>query len=81
MTWVGKRLRCEDPDDVRDFRYSFSAFHTQSHPDGKVLFMKKYDLRRDLVAPVSRWLNKPVNLKGSGSRPADSERRASQGHF
>jgi general secretion pathway protein A len=66
---------------VRDCRYFFSAFRTQSDPDGKVLFMKKYDLRRDLVAPVSRWLSKPVNFKGSNSRPADSERRASRGHF
>jgi general secretion pathway protein A len=66
---------------VRDCRYFFSAFRTQSDGDGKVLFMKKYDLRRDLVAPVSRWLSKPVNLKGSNSRPADSERRASRGHF
>jgi general secretion pathway protein A len=62
---------------VRDCRYFFSAFRTQSAPDGKVLFMKKYDLRRDLVAPVSRWLSKPVSLKGSSSRSADSERRAS----
>jgi general secretion pathway protein A len=66
---------------VRDCRYFFSAFRTQSDSDGKVLFMKKYDLRRDLVAPVSRWLSKPVNLKGSNSRPADSERRAGRGHF
>lgn len=66
---------------LRDCRYFFSAFRTQSDPQGKVLFMKKYDLRRDLVAPVSRWLNKPVNLKGSHSRPADSERHAGQGHF
>jgi len=66
---------------VRDCRYFFSAFRTQSDADGKVLFMKKYDLRRDFVAPVSRWLSKPVNLKGSNSRPADSERRASRGHL
>jgi general secretion pathway protein A len=65
---------------VRDCRYFFSAFRTQSAPDGKVLFMKKYDLRRDLVAPVSRWLNKPVSLKGSSSPSADSKRRAG-GHF
>jgi len=61
---------------VRDCRYFFSAFRTQSAPDGKVLFMKKYDLRRDLVAPVSRWLSKPVGLKGSSSRSAESDRRA-----
>jgi len=66
---------------VQDCRHFFSAFRTQSDPAGKVLFMKKYDLRRDLVAPVSRWLSKPVNFKGSNSRPADSERRASRGHF
>jgi len=64
---------------VRDCRYFFSAFRTQSAPDGKVLFMKKYDLRRDLVAPVSRWLNKPVGLKSP--RPDESQRRASNGHF
>jgi hypothetical protein len=40
--------------------------------------MKKYDLHRDLVAPVSRWLSKPVSLKGN--RPTDSKRRAGQGH-
>lgn len=63
---------------VRDCRYFFSAFRTQSAPDGKVLFMKKYDLRRDLVAPVSRWLSKPVSLKGA--RPDESQRRAG-GHL
>lgn len=66
---------------VRDCRYFFSAFRTQSDSDGKVLFMKKYDLRRDLVAPLSRWLNKPVGLKGSSSRQSDSGRRTGSGHF
>jgi general secretion pathway protein A len=66
---------------MRDCRYFFSAFRTQSAPDGKVLFMKKYDLHRDLVAPVSRWLNKPVSLKRSGSDSGDSERRARRGHL
>jgi len=66
---------------VQDCRYFFSAFRTQSDPDGKVLFMKKYDLRRDLVAPVSRWLSKPVSLKGSSSRDSDSGRRTGSGHF
>jgi type II secretory pathway predicted ATPase ExeA len=64
---------------VLDCRYFFSAFRTQSAADGKVLFMKKYDLHRDLVAPVSRWLSKPVSLKGSSSR--DRERRTGSGHF
>lgn len=64
---------------VRDCRYFFSAFRTQSSSGGKVLFMKKYDLRRDLVTPVSRWLSKPVTLKGP--RPDESRRRASRGHF
>jgi type II secretory pathway predicted ATPase ExeA len=63
---------------VRDCRYFFSAFHTQSAPDGKVLFMKKYDLRRDLVAPVSRWLSKPVSLKSP--RSDEPGRRASHSH-
>ncbi|HET8966367.1 MAG TPA: AAA family ATPase [Candidatus Acidoferrum sp.] len=64
---------------VRDCRYFFSAFRTQSSSGGKVLFMKKYDLRRDLVTPVSRWLSKPVTLKGP--RSDESRRRASRGHF
>jgi general secretion pathway protein A len=62
---------------LRDCKYFFSAFRTQSARDGKVLLMKKYDLRRDLVAPVSRWLSKPVSLKGH--RSSNSERRASHG--
>jgi hypothetical protein len=62
---------------MRDCKYFFSAFRTQSARDGKVLLMKKYDLRRDLVAPVSRWLSKPVSLKGH--RSSNPERRASQG--
>lgn len=62
---------------VRDCKYFFSAFRTQSAPGGKVLFMKKYDLHRDLVAPVSRWLSKPVNFKAN--RTGNGERRASQG--
>jgi len=62
---------------LHDCKYFFSAFRTQSAPDGKVLFMKKYDLRRDLVAPVSRWLNKPVSLKGH--RSSNTERRAGHG--
>ena len=66
---------------VRDCRYFFSAFRTQSAADGKILFMKKYDLRRDLVAPVSRWLSKPVSLKGSGSRNSDAARRTGSDHF
>jgi general secretion pathway protein A len=63
---------------LRDCKYFFSAFRTQSAPDGKVLFMKKYDLRRDLVAPVSRWLSKPVNLKGH--RSSEPDRRAGNDH-
>jgi general secretion pathway protein A len=63
---------------LRDCKYFFSAFRTRSARGGKVLFMKKYDLHRDLVAPVSRWLSKPVSLKGN--RPTDSKRRAGQGH-
>ena len=66
---------------LRDCRYFFSAFRTQSASGGKVLFMKKYDLRRDLVAPVSRWLNKPVSLKGPSSRDSDSQSRTGSGHF
>lgn len=66
---------------VRDCKYFFSAFRTQSASDGKVLFMKKYDLRRDIVAPVSRWLTKPVGSKGPGPHAANSERRAGQGRF
>jgi len=63
---------------LRDCKYFFSAFHTQSARDGKVLFMKKYDLHRDLVAPVSRWLSKPVTSKGH--RSTDSDRRAGNQH-
>jgi len=66
---------------LRDCRYFLSAFRTQSAVNGKVLFMKKYDLRRDLVAPVSRWLSKPVSLKGSSSRDSDSQRRTGSDHF
>ena len=62
---------------LHDCKYFFSPFRTQSAPDGKVLFMKKYDLRRDLVAPVSRWLNKPVTLRGH--RSSNTERRAGHG--
>jgi len=62
---------------LRDCKYFFSAFRTQSARDGKVLLMKKYDLRRDFVAPVSRWLSKPVSLKGH--RSSNTERRASHG--
>jgi len=62
---------------LNDCKYFLSAFRTQSARDGKVLFMKKYDLRRDLVAPVSRWLNKPVSLKGH--RSSNAERRAGHG--
>jgi len=62
---------------LHDCKYFFSAFRTQSARDGKVLFMKKYDLRRDLVAPVSRWLNKPVSLKGH--RSSNTTRRAGHG--
>jgi general secretion pathway protein A len=64
---------------LRDCKYFFSAFRTQSAPDGKVLFMKKYDIRRDLVAPVTRWLSKPVNLKGT--RLEGHDRRAGRGRF
>jgi general secretion pathway protein A len=63
---------------LHDCKYFFSAFRTQSARDGKVLLMKKYDLHRDLVAPVSRWLSKPVNLKGH--RSSNTERRAGHGH-
>lgn len=63
---------------VHDCKYFFSAFRTRSAPGGKVLFMKKYDLRRDLVAPVSRWLSKPVSLRGN--RSTDTDRRAGHGH-
>jgi general secretion pathway protein A len=62
---------------LHDCKYFFSAFRTQSARDGKVLFMKKYDLHRDLVAPVSRWLSKPVSLKGN--RSSNTERRAGHG--
>ena len=64
---------------VRDWRHFLGAFQTRAAPDGKVLFMKKYDFRRDLVAPVSRWLNKPVTLKGT--RGGESDRRAGRGTF
>jgi len=63
---------------VRDCKYFFSAFRTRSAADGKVLFMKKYDLHRDLVAPVSRWLSKPVSLRGN--RSTDARRRSGHGH-
>ena len=66
---------------VRDCKYFLSAFRTQTAPDGKVLFMKKYDLRRDIVAPVSRWLSKPVGSKASGTGQPPPERRAGQGRF
>jgi general secretion pathway protein A len=62
---------------IRDCKYFLSAFRTQSGSGGKVLFMKKYDLHRDLVAPVSRWLSKPVSLRGN--RSADAQRRAGHG--
>jgi hypothetical protein len=64
---------------VRDWRHFLGAFQTRAAPDGKVLFMKKYDFRRDLVAPVSRWLNKPVTLKST--RGGESDRRAGRGTF
>lgn len=50
---------------VRDFRHFMGAFQTQAVPGGNVLFMKKYDFRRDVVAPVSRWLQKPVVPKAA----------------
>jgi len=62
---------------LHDCKYFFSAFRTQSARDGKVLLMKKYDLHRDLVAPVSRWLSKPVSFKGH--RSSNTERRAGHG--
>lgn len=64
---------------LHDCKYFFSAFRTQSAPDGKVLFMKKYDLHRDLVAPVSRWLSKPVSLKGHQGSTTNSGRKAGRG--
>lgn len=64
---------------VRDWRHFFAAFRTQAAPGGKVLLMKKYDLRRDLVAPVSRWLSKPVKFGADGARNSESAtRRAGQ---
>ena len=64
---------------IQDWRHFLGAFQTRAAPDGKVLFMKKYDFRRDLVAPVSRWLNKPVTLKGM--RGSGDGRRAGRGSF
>jgi type II secretory pathway predicted ATPase ExeA len=64
---------------VRDWKHFLSSFQTRAAPDGKVLFMKKYDFRRDLVAPVSRWLNKPVTLRGRDRTASDG--RAGRGSF
>ena len=65
---------------VRDFRHFLGAFQTQTAPDGKVLFMKKYDLKRDLMAPVSRWLSRPVNFKPEEKDEAKT-RQAGRGTF
>jgi len=65
---------------VRDFRHFLGAFQTQTAPDGKVLFMKKYDLKRDLMAPVSRWLTRPVNFKPESKDEAKT-RQAGRGTF
>ena len=58
---------------VRDWRHFFASFQSQA-PASNVLFMKKYNLRRDVFQPVSRWLSKPVHFRGRHdqhvSRPA-----------
>ena len=70
---------------VRDWGNLLGSFRTRSAPDarsapdGKVLFMKKYDFRRDLVGPVSRWLSKPVTLRGRDRTGSDG--RAGRGTF
>ena len=63
---------------VRDCRQFVGAFLTQTAPDGKILFMKKYDLKRDFVAPVSRWLSKPVAFK-PGEKDQGKTRQAGRG--
>lgn len=65
---------------VRDCRHFLGAFRTPTAPDGKILFMRKYDLKRDLVAPVSRWLSKPVAFK-SGDKDEAKTRQAGRGTF
>ena len=65
---------------VRDWRHFLGAFQTQTAPDGKVLFMKKYDLKRDLVAPVSRWLSRPMPVK-PGNKEEAKARQAGRGTF
>jgi general secretion pathway protein A len=65
---------------VRDCRYFMGAFQTQAAADGKVLLMKRYDLKRDFVAPVSRWLNKPVAFN-SGRKPSAKSHQAGRGSF
>lgn len=62
---------------VHDWRHFLGAFQTQTAPNGNVLFMKKYDLRRDLVAPVSRWLHRPVSFKAI--RKTETKSRQSGG--
>lgn len=65
---------------VRDCRHFLGAFRTRTGPDGKILFMRKYDLRRDLVAPVSRWLSKPVAFK-TGDKDEAKTHQAGRGTF
>lgn len=65
---------------VRDCRHFLGAFRTRTAPDGKILFMRKYDLKRDLVAPVSRWLSKPVAFK-SGDKDEAKTHQARGGTF
>jgi len=62
---------------VRDWRHFLGAFQTQTVPGDNILFMKKYDLRRDLVAPVSRWLHKPVGFKTTRKPEAKSRQSGS----
>jgi general secretion pathway protein A len=65
---------------VRDCRHFVGAFLPQTAPDGKILFMKKYDLKRDFMTPVSRWLSKPVAFK-SGEKDHGKTRQAGRGTF
>jgi len=58
---------------TRDWRQFFASFRSRT-PAPNVLFMKKYNLRRDVLQPVSRWLSRPVHFRRGeeeqASRPA-----------
>jgi general secretion pathway protein A len=56
---------------ARDWRQLFASFRSQA-PTSNVLLMKKYNLRRDVIQPVSRWLSKPVHFGSRADDPAAS---------